>query len=141
MATWTSITRKRWTRILSRNLKATECAEPPTRRLLKLRRSDSELALRGCIPKGGLPMSRNSAKHAFIALLSLLTIGAALSIGTVKAEDVTEDQILKALAPEKKPLTRSLSMGPPVQADPAAAEAEGKLLQSLRNRSTRSLSM
>jgi len=85
-------------------------------------------------------MSRNSAKHAFIALLSLLTIGAALSIGTVKAEDVTEDQILKALAPEKKPLTRSLSMGPPV-ADPAAAEAEGKFVQSLRNRSTRSLSM
>ena len=85
-------------------------------------------------------MSRNSAKHAFIALLSLLTIGAALSIGTVKAEDVTEDQILKALAPEKKPLTRSLSMGPPV-ANPAAAEAEGKFVQSLRNRSTRSLSM
>jgi outer membrane protein OmpA-like peptidoglycan-associated protein len=85
-------------------------------------------------------MSRNSAKHAFIALLSLLTIGAALSIGAAKAEDVTEDQILKALAPEKKPLTRSLSMGPPV-ADPAAAEAEGKFVQSLRNRSTRSLSM
>jgi outer membrane protein OmpA-like peptidoglycan-associated protein len=85
-------------------------------------------------------MSRNSAKHAFIALLSLLTIGAALSIGAVKADDVTEDQILKALAPEKKPLTRSLSMGPPV-ADPAAAEAEGKFVQSLRNRSTRSLSM
>jgi outer membrane protein OmpA-like peptidoglycan-associated protein len=85
-------------------------------------------------------MSRNSAKHAFVALLSLLTIGAALSIGAVKAEDVTEDQILKALAPEKKPLTRSLSMGPPV-ADPAAAEAEGKFVQSLRNRSTRSLSM
>ena len=85
-------------------------------------------------------MSRNSAKHAFIALLSLLTIGAALSIGAVKADDVTEDQILKALAPEKKPLTRSLSMGPPA-ADPAAAEAEGKFVQSLRNRSTRSLSM
>jgi outer membrane protein OmpA-like peptidoglycan-associated protein len=85
-------------------------------------------------------MSRNSAKHAFIALLSLLTIGAALSIGAAKAEDVTEDQILKALAPEKKPLTRSLSMGPPA-ADPAAAEAEGKFVQSLRNRSTRSLSM
>ena len=83
-------------------------------------------------------MSRNSAKHAFIAILSLFTIGVALSIGTAKAEDVTEDQILKALAPEKKPLTRSLSMGPPVQANPAAAEAEGKLLQSLRNRSTRS---
>ena len=85
-------------------------------------------------------MSRNSAKRAFIALLSLLTIGAVLSIGAVKAEDVTEDQILKALAPEKKPLTRSLSMGPPA-AHPAAAEAEGKFVQSLRNRSTRSLSM
>jgi outer membrane protein OmpA-like peptidoglycan-associated protein len=86
-------------------------------------------------------MSRNPAKHAFIAILSLFAVSVALSIGTAKAEDVTEDQILKALAPEKKPLTRSLSMGPPVQANPAAAEAEGKLLQSLRNRSTRSLSM
>ena len=70
-------------------------------------------------------MSRNPAKHAFIAILSLFAVSIALSIGTAKAEDVTEDQILKALAPEKKPLTRSLSMGPPVQADPAAAEAEG----------------
>ena len=86
-------------------------------------------------------MLRNSAKHAFIAILSLFAVSVALSIRTAKAEDVTEDQILKALAPEKKPLTRSLSMGPPVQANPAAAEAEGKLLQSLRNRSTRSLSM
>jgi outer membrane protein OmpA-like peptidoglycan-associated protein len=86
-------------------------------------------------------MSRNSAKHAFIAILSLFAVGGALSIGTAKAEDVTEDQILKALAPEKKPLTRSLSMGPPVQVDPVAAEAEGKFVQSLRNRSTRSLSM
>jgi outer membrane protein OmpA-like peptidoglycan-associated protein len=86
-------------------------------------------------------MSRNSATRAFIAIFSFFVVGAVLSIGTVKAEDVTEDQILRALAPEKKPLTRSLSMGPPVQADPAVAEAEGKLLQSLRNRSTRSLSM
>src|ERR1700688_2555692 len=86
-------------------------------------------------------MSRNSAKRGFIEMLSFFAIGVALSIGSVKAEDVTEDQILKALAPEKKPLTRSLSMGPPVQTDPVAAEAEGKLLQSLRNRSTRSLSM
>src|SRR5271154_4501512 len=86
-------------------------------------------------------MSRNSAKRGFIAMLSFFAIGATLSIGTVRAEDVTEDQILRALAPEKKPLTRSLSMGPPVQANPAAAETEGKLLQSLRNRSTRSLSL
>ena len=43
-------------------------------------------------------MSGNSAKRAFIATLSFFTIGATLSIGTVKAEDVTEDQILRALA-------------------------------------------
>ena len=34
------------------------------------------------------------------------------------ADDVTEDQILKALTPAKKPLTRGLSVGP--QAEPAA---------------------
>lgn len=42
-------------------------------------------------------MSGNSAKRAFIAALSFFAIGATLSIGTVKAEDVTEDQILRAL--------------------------------------------
>jgi outer membrane protein OmpA-like peptidoglycan-associated protein len=86
-------------------------------------------------------MSRNSARSVFIAILSLFAIGAALSIGPARAEDVTEDQILRALTPEKKPLTRSLSLGAPAQADPAASEAEGKFVQSLRNRSTRSLSM
>jgi outer membrane protein OmpA-like peptidoglycan-associated protein len=86
-------------------------------------------------------MSRSSARNVFIAILSLFTIGATLPIGAAKAEDVTEDQILKALTPERKPLTRSLSMGAPAQTDPAAAEAEGKFVQSLRNRSTRSLSM
>jgi outer membrane protein OmpA-like peptidoglycan-associated protein len=54
--------------------------------------------------------------------------------------DVSEDQILRALTPAKQPLTRSLSMGAPAQTDPAATEAEGKFVQSLRNRSTRSLS-
>ena len=82
-------------------------------------------------------MSRNSARSVLIAILSLFTVGAALSLHTVRAQDVTEDQILKALTPEKKPLTRSLSMGPPAQSDPA----EGKFMQSLRNRPTRSLSM
>jgi outer membrane protein OmpA-like peptidoglycan-associated protein len=85
-------------------------------------------------------MPRNSARSIFIAILSLFTVGAALSFHPAKAEDVTEDQILKALTPEKKPLTRSLSMGAP-QTDPAASEAEGKFVQSLRNRRTRSLSM
>lgn len=85
-------------------------------------------------------MSRNSARNVFIAILSLFTIGATLSMGAARAEDVSEDQILKALTPEKKPLTRSLSMGAPAQTDPVATEAEGKFVQSLRNRPTRSLS-
>ncbi|MDE1933929.1 OmpA family protein [Bradyrhizobium sp.] len=85
-------------------------------------------------------MSRHPAKIVFVAAVSLLAIGAALSLGAANAEDVTEDQVLKALTPQKKPLTRSLSMVPPAQSDPAS-EAEGKLMQSLRNRSTRSLSM
>ena len=85
-------------------------------------------------------MLRNSARSALVAILSLLTIGAALSINAAGAEEVTEDQMLRALTPARKPLTRSLSMGAPAQADPAA-EAEGKFLQSVRNRPTRSLSM
>ena len=84
-------------------------------------------------------MSRNSPRSIFLAVLSLVTVGMTLSIGVARAEDVTEDQILRALTPEKKTLTRGLSVGPPAQANPAAAE-EGKFVQSLRNRSTRSLS-
>src|ERR1700744_6411637 len=85
-------------------------------------------------------MLRNSARSALVAILSLLTIGAALSASAAGAEEITEDQMLRALTPAKKPLTRSLSMGAPAKADPAA-EAEGKFLQSVRNRPTRSLSM
>jgi outer membrane protein OmpA-like peptidoglycan-associated protein len=86
----------------------------------------------------GISTSRISS---FIAALSLFIVGAALSTGAARAaDDVTEDQILQALTPMKRPLTRSLSMGAPAQADPAAIEAEGKFVQSLRNRSTRSLS-
>ncbi len=87
-------------------------------------------------------MSNISGRRSLSAILSLLTIGAALSIGVAKAaDDVTEDQILRALAPTKKPLTRSLSTGPQTQTDPAAAAAEGKFVQTLRNRPTRSLSV
>jgi len=87
-------------------------------------------------------MSKFSGRRSLAAILSLLTIGAALSIGVAKAaDDVTEDQILRALAPAKKPLTRGLSTGPQTQTDPAAAAAEGKFVQTLRNRPTRSLSV
>jgi outer membrane protein OmpA-like peptidoglycan-associated protein len=86
--------------------------------------------------------SKMSGSSILTAILSLLTIGAALSIGVAKAaDDVTEDQILQALVPAKKPLTRSLSMGPQTQTDPAAAAAEGRFVQTLRNRPTRSLSL
>jgi outer membrane protein OmpA-like peptidoglycan-associated protein len=85
-------------------------------------------------------MSWNSARRFVIAIVSLFAVGTALSFHAAKAQDVSEDQILKALTPERKPLTRSLSMGPPAQANTAASDAESKFVQSLRNRPSRSLS-
>src|SRR5258706_9432715 len=87
-------------------------------------------------------MSRILGRRNLTAILSLLTISAALSFGVaraVAAEDVSEDQIVRALAPAKKPLTRGLSAGP--QADPAVAAAEGRFVQTIRGRATRSLSV
>jgi outer membrane protein OmpA-like peptidoglycan-associated protein len=87
-------------------------------------------------------MSKMLVGKNLTAIVSVLTIGAALSLGAVKAvagDDVTEDQILKALAPAKKPLTRGLSVGP--QADPVAVAAEDKFVQTVRGRTTRSLSV
>jgi outer membrane protein OmpA-like peptidoglycan-associated protein len=81
------------------------------------------------------------------AILSIITIGAALSLPTSPvfagdesiSKNVTEDEIVRALAPTpKKPLTRGLSIAP--QADAAPSAAETKLIQSVRGRATRSLS-
>ena len=87
-------------------------------------------------------MTTMAGKRNLIAILSILTVGAALSFGIGQAraaDDVTEDQIVKALTPQKKaPLTRGLSIGP--QADQAPNPAETKLLDSVRGRATRSLS-
>jgi len=84
----------------------------------------------------------NSTKAAGVTgLLAAATLGAALSLSftpAFAADDVTEDQIVRALAGPKKPLTRGLSMAPP--AEPAAAPEQDKFLQSIRGRSTRSLS-
>jgi outer membrane protein OmpA-like peptidoglycan-associated protein len=80
-------------------------------------------------------------KENLVALRSLAAIGIVLSMTTgmaFAADDVTEDQIVKALAP-RMPLTRGLSAAP--QADQAATAAEGKFVQSIRNRITRSLSL
>src|SRR5258707_14075083 len=72
------------------------------------------------------PMFDVFGKQKLTAILSAVTIGAALTFAaaTARAGDdtVTEQQILKALTPEKKPLTRGLSAGP--KADPGAAAAE-----------------
>ncbi|MGY3606961.1 MULTISPECIES: OmpA family protein [unclassified Bradyrhizobium] len=82
-----------------------------------------------------------TAKKNLAAMLSVATIGATLALGMVAAragDNVTEEQILRALTPEKKPLTRGLSIGPKVE--PAANAAEDKFVQTIRGRSTRSLS-
>ena len=86
-------------------------------------------------------MSKISGRRNLAAILSILTIGAALSVSVGRAvagDDVTEGQILRALAPAKQPLTRGLSAGP--KADPEAVAAEGRFVQTIRNRATRSLS-
>jgi outer membrane protein OmpA-like peptidoglycan-associated protein len=67
-------------------------------------------------------------------IVAALSLTAGLAIA---ADDVTSDQILRALAP-KQPLTRGLSVATP--AEPAINAAEGKFVDTLRNRNTRSLS-
>lgn len=84
-----------------------------------------------------MTISGNRTLKAFSAVA---LVGAMLSLTSGlagAADDVTSDQILRALAP-KQPLTRGLSMTPP--AEPAVNAAEGKFVDTLRNRSTRSLS-
>jgi outer membrane protein OmpA-like peptidoglycan-associated protein len=87
-------------------------------------------------------MSKISGSNNFTAILSIATIGATLSFGmasAVAADEVTEDQILRALAPAKKPLTRGLSVGPQ-QAEPVISAEEGRFVQKIRGRASRSLS-
>ena len=91
-------------------------------------------------------MSQSSGTKTRTAMLSVATLGAVLSLGMgtalaqAPAKNVSEDQILRALAPEKKPLTRGLSTGPQ-QVDQAAVAAQGQFVQKIRGRSTRSLSV
>jgi len=88
-------------------------------------------------------MSKMSGRKNLTAILSIATIGAALCFGVVGAvagDNVTEDQIVRALVPVKKPLTRGLSVGPQTETDPAAVAAEGRFVEKIRGRTTRSLS-
>ena len=86
-------------------------------------------------------MAKHSRSRNLTAIAAILTVGAALSFGigaALAADEVTEDQILRALTPAKKPLTRGLSIGG--SAEPAANTAQSKFVTSVRGRSTRSLS-
>ena len=77
--------------------------------------------------------------HGFTALKAI-TLTAALSMTAglaIAGDNVSADQILNALQP--KPLTRSLSGAP--QADPAVTAEEGRFVQTIRGRATRSLSV
>src|SRR6188768_727721 len=90
----------------------------------------------------GLAMSKLSVGKNLTAIAAMMTLGAAVSFGSIAAyagDNVTEDQILQALKPvAKPPLTRGLSVGP--QADPAPSAAETKFVTTVRGRTTRSLS-
>jgi outer membrane protein OmpA-like peptidoglycan-associated protein len=72
-------------------------------------------------------------------LKTLIAAGIAVSMSAgfaVAGDNVTEDQILRALTPKR--LTRSLSA--PSAADTAKAAEEQKFVSTIRNRTTRSLS-
>jgi outer membrane protein OmpA-like peptidoglycan-associated protein len=86
-------------------------------------------------------MSKMTGRRSLAAILSIVTIGTALSMGVGAAtagDDVTAGQILQALTPAKRPLTRGLSTGPKI--DPEAVSAEDRFVKTIRNRATRSLS-
>src|SRR6201996_7594775 len=86
-------------------------------------------------------MLKLSAKRYLTALVSVMAIGAAFAFGTTQARagDVTEDQIVNALAPAKKPLTRGLSIGGE-DAKPALNPAQEKFLAGVKGR-TRGLNL
>src|SRR5258708_31728665 len=114
---------KRWIRILSRSSRATGCVDrlQPAARLTGLQTAflQKNFKPRRIRAQEDTAMSKLS-KANLVALRSLIAAGAMLSMtaGVAMAgEEITADQIAKALAPApQKPLTRGLSRGP--QADP-----------------------
>ncbi|MGJ4902286.1 OmpA family protein [Bradyrhizobium sp. HKCCYLRH2060] len=89
------------------------------------------------------PKTNSTMTAGLTALLAATVLSAAASLVAMPAfaaDDVSEDQIVRALAGQKKPLTRGLSMSPPSEAAPAVSPEQDKFLQSIRGRSTRSLS-
>lgn len=84
-------------------------------------------------------MLKISAPRYLTAIVSVMAIGAVFSLGATQARagDVTEDQIVNALTPSKKPLTRGLSIGG--EAVKPEDPAQAKFVSSLKGR-TRGLS-
>jgi outer membrane protein OmpA-like peptidoglycan-associated protein len=84
-------------------------------------------------------MLNMSAKRYLAALVSVMAIGT-FSFGATQARagDITEDQIVNALTPTKKPLTRGLSIGG--EAAKPVDPAQEKFVTSLRGR-TRGLNL
>ncbi|MBN8978959.1 MAG: OmpA family protein [Rhizobiales bacterium] len=84
-------------------------------------------------------MAIASKRHGRDTLRSVLALGVlmVMSGGMANAGEVSEGQILQALTP-KKPLTRSLSMTPPPEA--ATSPTDARFIDTVRNRTTRSLS-
>lgn len=80
---------------------------------------------------------KTAARHRALLGACILGLGAALPFGAASAGEVTSDQIVRALTPNK-PLTRSLSAAQPAAA--TADPAQIKFVDGLRNRPTRSLS-
>jgi len=79
-----------------------------------------------------------SVGSKFVATCSALAVGVAFaSSSSWAAEKVSSDAIINALTP-KKPLTRSMSASPAEQATEAETK---KFIDTLRNRTTRSLSL
>jgi outer membrane protein OmpA-like peptidoglycan-associated protein len=68
---------------------------------------------------------------------SVIATGLALPASVLAAEPVTKDSLIQALTP-KRPMTRSLSAAPAVEAKQDDAK---QFVDSLRNRSARSLSL
>jgi outer membrane protein OmpA-like peptidoglycan-associated protein len=87
-------------------------------------------------------MLKMSARRYLTALVSVMAIGAAFSFGATKARagDVTEDQIVNALTPAKKPLTRGLSVGGGEEAAKPVDPAQAKFVSGLKGR-TRGLNL
>jgi outer membrane protein OmpA-like peptidoglycan-associated protein len=87
-------------------------------------------------------MSRMSGRRGVAAVLSFITMGAALSFAVATAvageSSISADQIVRALAPVEAAPTRGLSMGPQTQIEPGSADEE-RFVKTLRGRTSRSL--